>query len=728
VRQGVFPVKELSKILEENPGSVVFARYAENLMREEKYDEALEILKKGLQNNPLYAPGHSVLGSVYALQGREVESAEEFETALKLDPQAPGDYFRLGKTLLSSEPRKALHYLQTARRYEPGVSEVEQAYEEAMSLTVTPEEDVSVGAETVAALSALTDEQVEVSSDTEEVEIPVEMEKEEEESVGTGGYQYGEEMPEGEVSGEEARSTDVGDILAGLEEDVSLDETSVEKAEVFEEGEEPGEEPLAEAEAVAGEEPEAEEVSDEVFEAFEPEDILADIKKEGEAIEEKDESLPGEEELEAAVESVEEFMEGKLPESMESPGLDSELPDMPESDSTPAGGVDIEGLIDDSLPGYSEMVEDVSSIGPEPVSSDREEAGVVELDAEETYDITEHGYDLPGEEEPVITDEERDQLTDLEKSSAEEAVDSGTDEDAFDEHELSDEADSMKFGGELSETEKDFHRGLVSDLYGDLSYEEIDSLSGAAGKPDITDRTLETETREGIDYSDVLYGTDTFEKLEAGVSGGFATEEPAASGFNFDEEPESEEPALMDDEVVSDEVAAEVIEIDDTAGGAPDVSLQSETKPADEGIIRDILESSRDYNMLGQKEPDAQNILDEVEKSSLTELISDYVSVLEQDIESGSQAEMRPQGDYESDSFPVDEIEMRLAGDKPLDMSPEEDETDINDATVTMAEIFVSQGLISRAIAIYRKLILKDPVNDTLRARLAELEQNHLKE
>lgn len=44
-------------------------------------------------------------------------------------------------------------------------------------------------------------------------------------------------------------------------------------------------------------------------------------------------------------------------------------------------------------------------------------------------------------------------------------------------------------------------------------------------------------------------------------------------------------------------------------------------------------------------------------------------------------------------------------------------------ATTTLAEIYVQQGLIDRALAIYRRLALRSPGDDRVAARVLELEQ-----
>ena len=122
-------MKDPEEVLKENPGSVIFARYAEKLAREGKIVEALEVLNNGIEANPYYAPGYSVLAEIYSMQESQEKSAEQLEKALLLEPQAPGDLFNLGKYLINNQPEKAKDYFWAAYCYEPEVPEVKSAFE-----------------------------------------------------------------------------------------------------------------------------------------------------------------------------------------------------------------------------------------------------------------------------------------------------------------------------------------------------------------------------------------------------------------------------------------------------------------------------------------------------------------------------------------------------------------------------------------------------------------------
>lgn len=103
----------------ENPGSAVFPRYAEDLAREGRTDEALDTLSRGIEANPSLASGYSVLADLLFSMHEEEKAVENLLTAVKIDPQMPRDLLRLGRHFLAHEPLKAGTYIRTAEIYHP---------------------------------------------------------------------------------------------------------------------------------------------------------------------------------------------------------------------------------------------------------------------------------------------------------------------------------------------------------------------------------------------------------------------------------------------------------------------------------------------------------------------------------------------------------------------------------------------------------------------------------
>ena len=77
-------MRKPEEILEQNPGSALFASYAEQLVQEGNDDKAIGILEKGIASNPSYAYGHSVLANILYSQQNHQRAAEEFKKALEV--------------------------------------------------------------------------------------------------------------------------------------------------------------------------------------------------------------------------------------------------------------------------------------------------------------------------------------------------------------------------------------------------------------------------------------------------------------------------------------------------------------------------------------------------------------------------------------------------------------------------------------------------------------------
>lgn len=151
-------VSNREEYMKTHPGSAVFARYAEELIEENKIDKAIDVLRWGIESHPNYAPGYSVLATAYFAKGRDDEAVVELEKALRLDNQMPVDLLRLGRHYLNRQVAvKALTPLWLARRFEPDTADVSDLYEEASALLKT-QRDLNLSEQSERALSELIEE------------------------------------------------------------------------------------------------------------------------------------------------------------------------------------------------------------------------------------------------------------------------------------------------------------------------------------------------------------------------------------------------------------------------------------------------------------------------------------------------------------------------------------------------------------------------------------------
>jgi len=831
----VIIVNERGEILEKNPGSIVFGRYAEELAQEGRIDEAIEILRKGIEANPHYAPGYSVLSGLLLMKEEEDEGVEKLEAALKLDPQAPRDCFTLGRHYLEkNRPEKAAPYLWAALRFEPAVTEVEDAYEKTLKagkaeneelrlstesekvlseLTETPGEEETpagrlsgdVGAETVE--SAVTGEEVpsseaaleappeEISAETmekepvpddrafeEEItedipahtgaaemgmepgepeagetgleEIPGETLMEEESAAGTAVPEepVSEEIipEEAAESGETPPTGDGGDLpeVSDEEFDELLGETGAavemealetadevtERDEETGDGESAGDETAATYESTpeGREDIQLPEVSDEEFEALLEESAppVEESVEEGtgEVVESgavaSDEAVPGETVPEAEEEEIPGDISIQLADSEEGIELpevsDEEFDELFEDGSAGAGEPEAATAAEET--GFAEAAEEPAADGEElpsyavelsefsveveeakeerppeeelvgPGSGDQPEAPPVhDIDEDEGYAPDILVSAAGAGEEPVIGEEER---AELELYVNGEAVTVGP-ETVPAAAEGGDESAEPSGEGVVSGEEG------VGEFYSELTEEEIDVLSDNRFQETEADTDLERETREGIDYTDVLSeysdaaGTGEVDEMEEERLEPDAGETSGEFGV-----PEPEGDLAVETEGAAEGAAAAAGETE------TDGTMTAEEESARDSIdlVEELIRKAPGIEIPSsgeEAEPD-------VSGKPLGELISEYEKSL---LETGSEGEEGMGEETVSGAVPTEEGEG--AGVEGEDAGEE--------VTATMAEIYVAQGLIERAMKIYESILEKNPNDAKARDRLEEL-------
>ena len=791
-------MKNPEEMLQKNPGSVLFIRYAKELAEQGKTDEAIEVLTKGIEANPYYAAGYSVLAEIYANKELPDESAAQLEKALSLDPNSPRDLFLLGQHLIETDPEKAEEHLKTAFRYEPENSEISHALDR-LSAGEKEEFDYSLSPDTEEALSKLSEEEISDESEDEMIaeEKPEDVVEIEEETF--SGEPNFEDLIE-ENLGEETEETvedssdeDIPGFSELLEEEES-DEIAAEDSEFVPE-------PETEPVEIEDEIPELSEeiISEESDETIEPEtDEISEVKEESGSIADEpepdistediveemspDEESDAEEPIVSDVEkeindeptgqenpiSQEEDIviiaedtepeEGTAREQLKTEETEDEDETYPNNNSDLSGlfgsgeieevsenteenneQADLSSLIghveDDlnrgiAIPSeenaeeesseYSSLLEEETGEVDESTEQDAEETGFVEIDDDVDYDFSKLSEDIAAEEDdlPVLTDEERAELLALEENEP----DTGADIESID---IQDEEESED--------------NSFDNLYGDLSKDELDVLSVADVEPDQEEKNLEIETNDGIDYSDILYGQDDEtikedsidENIEPSVEQDLIDQDEVISveentGIETGEIPEESEP----DE--PEEFEPMILDI-----GKMDIQ-DSETEPdiAVPDEVDTITEENETFDFAGEKaqvldtelNEKTNKTLEDIENASLDDLINDYIGAIQdisEESEPGGTYPISPEIlDEDQDDITNSEIETIEDSADEISSDASDDESgEIGESTATMAEIFVSQGLISKALEIYRTLLKKNPDNNDIAEKIKALEQ-----
>ncbi len=111
---------KLERNCSKNPTSILFARFADEMLRSGNVDRATEICRKGLRYRPFYPTGHLVMGRCHIAAGRLEEAREAFHDTLALDHDNPAAYWLLGKIeRRMGFEEQALQFFGCARTVDP---------------------------------------------------------------------------------------------------------------------------------------------------------------------------------------------------------------------------------------------------------------------------------------------------------------------------------------------------------------------------------------------------------------------------------------------------------------------------------------------------------------------------------------------------------------------------------------------------------------------------------
>lgn len=746
--------------------SVLFARRAAELISNHDDEQALAILEKGTGLHPGYAAGFLLLGELLSRRGETAKSLKSLERALILDPQNPRLMFTLGQQYLETDPDRARELLWKARRYEPEDKNLAEVFHGALSeveMTEPGSEPENYFEQTSARPDESLDSWTSQPDDTDAVEPVAEPADIEEGTVP-------EEPPVSETAGpaehEPAQESDTGipsvhDEMSPSPETIDIPETGIAGT---------GEESLSQSSSDTGipEGSEAAHIDNAIDE------LLSGVP--GSAEESDDTrskyiiSMPFRDE--AGFEDVvheQEIGPARLDASEETPPLEEMTetefslhvfePAEPEPEPARESEPSETGREPQSAPEEEPLQREGNLAGNEPetemvIGTDAGDFTAAYVDVLEhafsgmaTEDVEKNTVEIPEEEfiglkfdenstemiaDSILTEQERAELAGLDSVSGPEP------------HEPAAEIPGHADDG-----------GILFESSGELSQEELDSLSSVMKTE--SESHAEPNLHDGIDYTDVLYGQmvetdggtpvagqeslETLDEFENFVRQEYGPE------TSVEEQPvQGEEPAG-----ISEPRRSEMTGPDNagTAGQADDSLATGEISPADAEPVQDfpapaeiVSPISADFNIefaggYGADAVDDVEAIQELirdsmapeetasmEAASLDMLIDDYVKALDLQGELPEPAASRPEIG-QNETSPV-----REPGPAPGEQIPDTGDIEPSDfpiehgeSTATMAEIFFKQGMISRAIAIYKGLVRKQPQNEKLLARLTELQR-----
>ncbi len=115
VRPGQPGPRAWLRLLRRAPAALRFAELADRHRRAGALSEAAAICARGLLRYPGYATGHVVMGEIFCARELLDKAREQWQEALRLDPQHPRAHFRLAELhLAESERDQAVRALEAA--------------------------------------------------------------------------------------------------------------------------------------------------------------------------------------------------------------------------------------------------------------------------------------------------------------------------------------------------------------------------------------------------------------------------------------------------------------------------------------------------------------------------------------------------------------------------------------------------------------------------------------
>ena len=671
--------------------------------------------------------GYSLLAEIHTKKGNIGEAVSNLETALRFQ-RSPYDMLKYAELIYNTSPSKAKALLETVELYEPFNTSVKLLIEKISSLQSTDSEETllkhSENNEISSELASLLEDET-VPNDSGDTEKSSNITPPEKKAKDTSGFGIFPPSMKNNESVEEVPSD-----AALVDKPIDSTEAQVVNIET---------KPSVDSS-----------VEEEMPEIASAEDIQ-EIPSLEETFSEADSSDFSEESILASAQStiVTEDKEGKQNEPQTEEIPHDNILDSVQNDQSESFDSGYFSNIEPDLPGYSEILGETEN----PAVEEQDETGVIELNGDESFDIAKLDFDISNEE-PILTEEEKAELLSFDDEI----------KPADFENELLSEDSGLssevkKVDSEDSKIKNE--QSIMESFYG-LSEDELLDLNEIKTDIDISDRGLETETVEGIDYSDILYGvdknfgnediddkilTEIFREADIDEKTGDTPESEDINAFIEETGFDIRENRIIpvDNIETDDDIATKLA---DELGFDSQKKIENEIpeddKPFEEELLGDIIDdliqdqttpvevTEEIYEMSQTPEFHDDNLVEEILNSqdeSLDKLLDDYIGILKES----------PNPDHieHIEELPVSKIKIPEFEEPHFiknnghddnysysEISSEEDYPDFGEATATMAEIFVSQGLVTRALDIYKSLHQKDPSNEKIKERLENLRKS----
>ncbi len=145
---GLEDIEKLKARLQKDPDSKLFLPLAEEYRKEGMYDEAIDVLLKGLDRHPGYTSARVLLGKIYLEKGQLEDARKELEKVIETVPDNLFAQKKLAEIYKESgDTAKAIQHYEKVVELNPLDGEAVEILNELKSASVTISEDISATSE-----------------------------------------------------------------------------------------------------------------------------------------------------------------------------------------------------------------------------------------------------------------------------------------------------------------------------------------------------------------------------------------------------------------------------------------------------------------------------------------------------------------------------------------------------------------------------------------------------